>query len=114
MQTCGVVPGKAIEDDEQRQAQQVFHDNQLQPILDEAKLGKRIVLFVDAAHIVRGAFLGVAWCFVRLLLPSASGGKRHDVLGAYDPITHQAITVNNDTYINQDVFCEFLDKIAKT
>ena len=110
---CGVVPGKAMEDDEQRQAQQAFHDNQLQPILDEAKQGKRTVLFVDAAHFVMGAFLGMVWCFVRLLLPSASGRKRHNVLGAYDPITHEAITVTNDTYINQDVFCEFLDKIAK-
>ena len=44
--------------------------------------------------------------------PSASGRKRHNVLGAYDPITHEAITVTNDTYINQDVFCEFLEKIA--
>ena len=110
---CGVVPGKAMEDDKQRQAQQAFHDNQLQPILDEAKQGKRTVLFVDAAHFVMGAFLGMVWCFVRLLLPSASGRKRHNVLGAYDPITHEAITVTNDTYINQDVFCEFLDKIAK-
>ena len=110
---CGVVPGKAMGDDKQRQAQQEFHDNQLQPILDEAKQGKRTVLFVDAAHFVMGAFLGMVWCFVRLLLPSASGRKRHNVLGAYDPITHEAITVTNDTYINQDVFCEFLDKIAK-
>ena len=109
---CGVVPGKAMEDDKQRQAQQEFHDNQLQPILDEAKQGKRTVLFVDAAHFVMGAFLGMVWCFVRLLLPSASGRKRHNVLGAYDPILHEAITVTNDTYINQDVFCEFLEKIA--
>jgi hypothetical protein len=34
-------------------------------------------------------------------------------LGAYDPITHEAITVTNDTYINQWVFGEFLDKIAE-
>ena len=61
---------------------------------------------------VMGAFLGMVWCFVRLLLPSASGRKRHNVLGAYDPITHEAITVTNDTYINQDVSCEFLEKIA--
>jgi len=109
---CGVVPGKAMDDDKQRQAQQEFHDKQLQPTLDEAKQGKRTVLFVDAAHFVMGAFLGMVWCFVRLLLPSASGRKRHNVLGAYDPITHEAITVTNDTYINQNVFCEFLDKIA--
>lgn len=111
---CGVVPGKAMDDEKQRQAQQEFHDQQLQPILDEAKQGKRTVLFVDAAHFVMGAFLGMVWCFVRLLLPSASGRKRHNVLGAYDPITHEAITVTNDTYINQDVFCKFLEKIANT
>jgi hypothetical protein len=111
---CGVVPGKAKDDDRQRQAQQEFHDQKLQPLLDEAKQGKRTVLFVDAAHFVMGAFLGMVWCFVRLLLPSASGRKRHNVLGAYDPITHEAITVTNDTYINQDVFCEFLEKIANT
>ena len=109
---CGVVPGKAMDDDKQRQAQREFHDHQLQPTLDEAKQGKRTVLFVDAAHFVMGAFLGMVWCFVRLLLPSASGRKRHNVLGAYDPITHEAITVTNDAYINQDVFCEFLEKIA--
>ena len=110
---CGVVPGKAMDDDKQRQAQQEFHDQQLQPTLDEAKQGKRTVLFVDAAHFVMGAFLGMVWWVVRLLLPSASGRKRHNVLGAYDPITHEAITITNDTYINQDVFCEFLEKIAK-
>lgn len=109
---CGLVPGKAMDDDKQRQAQQEFHDKQLQPALDEAKQGKRNVLFVDAAHFVMGAFLGMVWCFVRLLIPSASGRKRHNVLGAYDPIRREAITVTNDTYINQDVFCEFLDKIA--
>jgi transposase len=70
------------------------------------------VLFVDAAHFVMGAFLGMVWCFARVLLPSASGRQRHNVLGAYDPIRHEAITVTNDTYINQGVFCEFLDKIA--
>jgi transposase len=109
---CGVVPGKALDDEKQRQAQREFHDKQLQSTLDEAKQGKRTVLFVDAAHFVMGAFLGMVWCFVRLLLPSASGRKRHNVLGAYDPITHEAITITNDTYINQDVVCEFLDKIA--
>ncbi len=109
---CGLVPGKAMEDEKQRQAQQAFHDQELQPLLDEAKQGKRSVLFVDAGHFVRGAFLVMVWCFTRLLLPSASGRKGHNVLGTYDPITHEAITVTNDTYINQWGFCEFLDKIA--
>lgn len=92
--------------------QQTFHDTPLQPRLNEAKQGRRTVLFVDAAHFVMGAFLGMVWCFTRVLLPSASGRQHHNVLGAYDPIRHEAITVTNDTYINQAVFCEFLDKIA--
>jgi hypothetical protein len=49
-------------------AQQDFHYENLQPILEEAKAGKRTVLFVDAAHFVRGA--GLVWCFIRVLLPS--------------------------------------------
>ena len=49
-----------MNDDKQRQAQQKFHDNQLQATLDEAKQGKRTVLFVDAAHFVMGAFLEIS------------------------------------------------------
>jgi transposase len=109
---CGLVPGKIAEDPEHQKIQQEFHDQKLQPLLSEAKEGKRTVLFVDAAHFVMGAYLGMLWCFVRQLLPSASGRKRHNVLGAYDPIRHQAITETNDTYINQEVFCTFLEKIA--
>ncbi len=109
---CGLVPGKANDDEKQCQAQKVFHDEVLQPVLEEAKQGKRTVLFVDAAHFVMGAFLGILWCILRVLIPSASGRKRYNVLGAYNPITHQAITVTNDTYINHLVFCEFLDKIS--
>jgi hypothetical protein len=71
----------------------------VQPILDETKQGKRTVLFVDAAHFVMGIFLGRVWCLVRLLLPSANGCKRHNVLGANDPITHEAITVTNDNSV---------------
>jgi len=108
---CGVVPGKAMDDDKQRQAQQEFHDQQLQSTLDEAKQGKRTVLFVDAAHFVMGAFLGMVWCFVRLLLPSAQRRKRHNVLGAYDPITHEAITVTNDTILTRTFSASFSKKL---
>ena len=95
---CGLMPGKVLNDEKQRQAQQTFHNTQLHPRLAEAKQGRRTVLFVDAAHFVMGAFLGMVWCFTRVLLPSASGRQRHNVLGAYDPIRHEAITVTNDTY----------------
>jgi transposase len=109
---CGLVPGKALEDCEQQRAQQEFHDQKLQPVLEEARHGRRVVLFVDAAHFVMGAFLGMLWCFARQLLPSSSGRKRYNVLGAYDPIRHEAVTLANDTVVNQETFCSLLDKIA--
>ena len=109
---CGLVPGQTLEDEKQGQAQQEFHDQKLQPRLEEARQGRRVVLFVDAAHFVMGAFLGMLWCFVRPLLPSSSGRKRYTVLGAYDPVRHEAVTLTNDTVVNQKTCCALLDKIA--
>jgi transposase len=109
---CGLVPGKAPNDEKQVQAQQEFHDDKLQPRLEEAKQGRRTVLFVDAAHFVMGAFLGMLWCFVRQLLPSSCGRRRYNVLGAYDPIRQEVVTMTNDTVVNQETFCALLDKIA--
>jgi transposase len=109
---CGLVPGKAQDDEEQIQAQQEFHDHKLVPLLEETKQGRRTVLFVDAAHFVMGAFLGMLWCFVRQLLPSSCGRKRYNVVGAYDPIRHEVVTLTNDTVVNQETFCALLDKIA--
>lgn len=109
---CGLVPGNAQNDEKQTHAQQEFHDQKLQPLLDEAKQGKRTVLFVDAAHFVMGAFLGMLWCFLRVLLPSSSGRKRYNILGAYDPILRKVITVTNDTVVNQETVCALLEKIA--
>lgn len=111
---CGLVPGKALEDTEQQREQQDFHDRKLQPLLGEAEQGRRVVLFVDAAHFVMGAFLGMLWCFARQLLPSSSGRQRYNVLGAYDPVRHEAVTLTNSTVVNQDVFSALLDKIAAT
>lgn len=111
---AGLVPGKALDDKEQQQAQQEFHDDKLQPVRDEAKAGKRTVLFVDAAHFVMGAYLGFLWCFIRVLLPSSGGRKRYNVLGAFNPINPEVITVTNDTCVNKVVFCEFLEKIFQT
>ncbi|MBM3230003.1 IS630 family transposase, partial [Candidatus Parvarchaeota archaeon] len=110
---CGLIPGNVFgNDDKQRQKQQEFHDKELQPLMEEAKQCKRVVLFVDAAHFVMGAFLGMLWCFTRQFLPSSSGRQRYNVLGAYDPIRQAVITLTNDTIINQETFCALLEKIA--
>jgi transposase len=86
-------------------------EKNLEPRLKEAKLGKRSVFFVDGAHFVMGSFLGYIWCVVRIFIPSSSGRKRYNVLGAIEAITHQLITVCNETYINAISVCELLQKI---
>ena len=88
-------------------------DKDLSPKLEEAKKGKRKVYFVDASHFVLGVFLAYVWCITRIFIPSSSGRKRYNVLGAIDAITHQMITVSNDTYINANSVCELLHKIRE-
>ncbi len=103
----GALPAKA--DPEQ---QDEYKKEKLEPRLEEAKQGKRAVFFVDAAHFVMGAFLGLIWCFQRVFIKSPSGRKRFNVLGALNAITHEVITVTNDSYITGTQVCELLQKIA--
>jgi hypothetical protein len=42
------------------------------------------------------------------------GRKRYNVLGAFNPINHEVITITNDNYVNQAVLCEFLEKMSET
>ena len=58
-----------------------------------------------------GSFPGCLWCIARIFIPSSSGRKRYNVLGAIDAIRHELITVCNDTYINACSVCELLQKI---
>jgi transposase len=102
--------GKGI-DGGKKKEQREFLDKELAPRLEEAKSGKRKVFFVDAAHFVMGSFLGYSWCKVRKFVPSSSGRKRYNVLGALDAITHELVTVCNDSYINALSICELLRKI---
>ena len=88
-------------------------EEKLQPQLEEAKKGKRIVYFADAAHFVHGAFIACVWCIVRIFIPTPSGRSRYNVLGAIDAITHELITVCNTTYINHLSVIELLEKIRE-
>lgn len=94
------------------EAQQKFHDEELQPRLEEAKAGKRTVYFVDAAHFVMGAFLGFLWCVSRVFIRTPSGRQRFNVLGAVNAITKKLEMVTNDSYITSIQVCELLRKIA--
>jgi transposase len=86
-------------------------EQELEPRLEEAKKGKRTVFFVDASHFVHGAFIGFLWCIKRIFIPTPSGRKRYNVLGAINAISHELVTVCNDLYINSISVCELLQKI---
>lgn len=103
----GCVPAKANAEE-----QEDYKQKKLEPRLEEAKAGKRAVFFVDAAHLVMGAFLGMLWCFERLFTRTPSGRNRFNVLGALNAITHEMITVTNDSYITATQGCELLHKLA--
>lgn len=85
----------------------------IQPRLNEAKAGTRAVFFVDAAHFVLAPFLGFLWSVVRLFIKAPAGRQRFNVLGALNTITHQLISVTNETYITSREVCELLNLLAK-
>ncbi len=104
----GMIPAKADLDEQEK-----FIKEELEPRLKEAKSGKRVVFFVDAAHFVLAPFLGILWSFKRLFIKAPSGRKRFNVLGALNAVTHELITVTNDTYINAQSFCDLLWRISR-
>lgn len=104
---AGSMPSKADPDE-----QEAFKKDKLEPRIEEAKAGKRILYFVDAAHFVLHAYLCVLWCFERMFIRAPSGRKRFNVLGALNAITHELITVTNEAYINAESVCELLRQIA--
>ena len=103
-----MIPAKA--DPEQQKA---FVEQEIQPRLQAAQAGKRVVLFVDAAHFVLAPFLGFLWSVVRVFIQAPSGRQRFNVLGALNATTHELLTITNDTYITAESVCLLLDKIAR-
>jgi len=55
------------------------------------------------------AFLGFLWSVARYLFKLRLGATLQ-CLGALNAITHELITVTNDTYINAESLCELLQK----
>lgn len=92
--------------------QREFRDTQLQPALDNARAGTGHVFFVDAAHFVFGTFLCCLWSITRIFVRAASGRQRFNVLGAWNAITRQLVSVTNTTVVNTDTMAELLRRIA--
>ena len=88
-------------------------DQELNPRIEEAKSGKRVLLFVDASHFVLMAYLGYFWSLARVFLKSPSGRQRYNVLGAFNAITHELITVTNTTYINAQAIIELINILCE-
>jgi transposase len=61
---------------------------------------------------VLAPFLGFLWCIARIFIPAPAGRQRFNVLGALNAITHEMITITNDTYITAQSVCTLLEKIA--
>ena len=95
------------------QLQLDFLTHELLPRLEEAQKGQRRVFFVDAAHFVLGAFLGMIWCFTRIFIPSASGRQRYSVLGAVETRNHDLVTIQTTGSVNSATVCELILKIAQ-
>jgi transposase len=93
--------------------QREFLDNELKPKLDAALAGRGHVLFVDAAHFVFGTFLCCLWSIVRIFVRAASGRQRFNVLGAWNAVTRELLTITNTTVVNTDTMCELLRAVAE-
>lgn len=66
---------------------------------------------MDAAHFVHQAYLGMVWSPERIFIPTPSGRKRYNVLGALNAVTKDIVTITNDSYINADSVCALIDKL---
>ena len=104
-------PKKSLAEHVTIQAQ--FLDTKLNPVLNSAQSGEGHVFFVDAAHFVYGTFLCCLWSFVRQYVRAASGRQRFNVLGAWNGVTRELVSVTNTTVVNTKTMCELLAKIAE-
>jgi len=86
-----------------------FYTRELLPRLEEARIGERKVLFVDAAHFVLGAFLGLIWCFQRVFLKTSPGRQRYNILGVIDSHNQEFTSIRTTENINALTIVRLLD-----
>jgi hypothetical protein len=59
-----------------------------------------------------GAFLCCLWCLKRLFIRGGSGRKRYSVLGAWNAVTRELVSVTTDATVTAETMCLLLKKIA--
>lgn len=104
----GSIPGKA-----NGQMQFEFYTGELLPRCENAGKGERKVFFVDAAHFVLGAFLGMIWCFARVMVRTSPGRQRYSVLGAVDSHSHELISIRTRENVNATTVVALLEAIRE-
>src|SRR5271163_4185885 len=98
--------------DEHVRDQAEFLNTKLKPRLDKAVAGQGHVFFVDAAHFVYGTFLCCLWSITRIFVRAASGRQRFNVLGAWNAVSRELLTITNTTVVNTDTMCDLLRAVA--
>lgn len=102
----GQIPAKA-----DKSEQELFVQQELNPLIEMAKEQEIHLLFLDAAHFVMGVYLCYLWAVKRIFVKSSAGRKRYNVLGAVNAITKQIHTFTNNSYINANCICDFFEQL---
>ena len=81
------------------------------PRLDEAKGGT--INIVRRRKSFRAFFVfGHLWSTKRISIKVPSGRKRHNVLDAFNGISHELVTVKNDAYVNSFTIIELIKDVC--
>lgn len=90
-----------------------FYVQEMTPRLEQAAKGDRNGFFVDAAHFVHGAFLGLLWSCARPFIKTSPGRQRYSVPGAADSHTREIISDRSMDNINAQSVGELLTLIRE-
>lgn len=85
-----------------KEKQKLFLVERLEPLIEQALENKIKLFFMDGVHLTYGAELGYSWSIEPVIVKSAYGRKRFNVLGAYDLKTSKTEFISNDTYLNAE------------
>jgi transposase len=102
----GHIPAKA-----NTEQQKQWVETTLTPVIKEAQKGECHLLFMDAAHFILEPFICAIWCITRLFIKASSGRNRINVLGVFNAMTKEILTLSNTTYINADTIIEFFKRL---
>ena len=99
------IPGRACPD---KQTEWVAA---LQPVIDEARGGRRKLYFMDAVHFTLEAFTCHVWCKEPLFLKTGAGRNRFNLLGCVDPFSLDLIHSHSMIYVDAEQTKAFLEKV---